>query len=313
MKFISVVTGCYNEEENIEEIYKQVKAVFANLPNYRYEHIFIDNSSADKTVAILKTLAEKDKNIKVIVNARNFGHIRSPYYGMLQARGDAVILIAADLQDPPEIIPKLVQKWEEGYKIAVGVKPESQEAFPMSSIRRGYYNLITKISDMKVIKNFTGFGLYDQCVIEILRNIDHAYPYFRGLISEIGFPVAEVPFVQPLRQRGKSKNNLYTLYDMAILGITTHSKLPIRIATLGGFFLSLASLGLAFVFLIAKLLFWNHFPMGTAPILIGMFFLASIQLFFIGILGEYVLSIHTQTLKRPLVVERERVNFSSNG
>jgi glycosyltransferase involved in cell wall biosynthesis len=313
MKRISVVTGCYNEEENIEEIYLQVKAEFAKLTAYQYEHIFIDNSSTDKTVAILKTLAEKDNNIKVIVNARNFGHVRSPYYGMLQARGDAVILIAADLQDPPQIIPDLVKRWVEGFKIVVGVKPSTQETFPMSSIRRGYYNLITKISDIKVIKNFTGFGLYDQSVIEILRNIDDAYPYFRGLISEIGFPVAEVPFVQPLRTRGTSKNNLYTLYDLAILGITSHSKLPIRFATLGGFFLSVSSLIMAFVFLILKLVLWYHFPMGIAPILIGMFFLASVQLFFIGILGEYVLAIHTQTLKRPLVVERERINFSSSG
>ncbi|MES2219010.1 MAG: glycosyltransferase family 2 protein [Pseudomonadota bacterium] len=309
MQLISVVTPCYNEEENVEEIYQQIKAVFANLKKYQYEHIFIDNASSDKTVAILKSLAERDKNIKVIVNARNFGHIRSPFYAMLQAQGEAVVLLAADLQDPPQLIHDFIKQWEAGFKVVVGVKPASKEAFPMAAIRRAYYNFITKIADMRLIKNFTGFGLYDKSVINVLRKIDDAYPYFRGLISEIGFPVAQIPFEQPVRARGITKNNFYSLYDMAILGITTHSKLPIRIATLGGFFLAVLSFITALVFLILKLALWEHFPVGIAPILIGMFFLASMQLFFIGILGEYVLSIHTQSLKRPLVVESERVNF----
>jgi polyisoprenyl-phosphate glycosyltransferase len=309
MKCISVVTPCYNEEENVEEIYQQIKKVFAELKDYQYEHVFIDNASTDKTVAILKTLAQQDQNIKVIVNARNFGHIRSPFYGMLQARGDAVVLIAADLQDPPALIHDFVKQWEAGFKVVVGVKPATQEAFPMAAIRRAYYNFITKIADMRLIKNFTGFGLYDRTVIDVLRQIDDAYPYFRGLISEIGFPVAQIPFKQPTRTRGITKNNFYTLYDMAILGITTHSKLPIRVATLGGFLFAILSFVAGLVFLLLKLALWNHFPVGIAPILIGMFFLASMQLFFIGILGEYVLSIHTQTLKRPLVVESERINF----
>lgn len=312
MKLISVVTACYNEEENIEEIAKQVKAVFASIPDYCYEHIFIDNASSDKTVSILKTLASHDANIKVIVNTRNYGHIRSPFYALLQAKGDAVISIVADLQDPPALIPDFIRQWEAGFKIVVGVKPVTKEAFPMAFIRRFYYQLVTKISDTRLIKNFTGFGLYDQQVIEILRSIDDAYPYFRGLISEIGFPVAEIPYCQPKRKHGVTKNNFYSLYDMAILGITTHSKLPIRVATLGGFILSIISFTTAFVFLVLKLLLWQHFPMGVAPILIGMFFLASVQLFFIGILGEYILSIHTQTLKRPLVIERERINFCEN-
>jgi glycosyltransferase involved in cell wall biosynthesis len=309
MQLISVVTPCYNEEENVEEVYNQIKAVFDTLKNYRYEHIFIDNASTDKTVAILKTLAAQDSHVKVIVNARNFGHIRSPFHGMLQAQGEAVVLIAADLQDPPQLIHEFVKQWAAGFKVVVGVKPATKEAFPMAAIRRAYYNFISKIADMRLIKNFTGFGLYDSSVIDVLRKIDDAYPYFRGLISEIGFPVAQIPFEQPIRTRGKTKNNFYTLYDMAILGITTHSKLPIRIATLGGFFFALASFIIALVFLLLKLVLWQHFPVGVAPILIGMFFLASIQLFFIGILGEYVLSIHTQTLKRPLVVESERINF----
>jgi len=296
MKLISVVTACYNEEENIEEIYSRVKAIFFTQKNYCYEHIFIDNASTDNTVKILKSLAEHDKNLKIIVNARNFGHIRSPFYGLLQAKGEAVISIVADLQDPPELIPEFIKKWE----------------FPMSAIRHAYYNFVSKISDTKLIKNFTGFGLYDQSFIEILRGIDDTYPYFRGLISEIGFPTAEIPYQQPLRKHGKSKNRFYSLYDMAILGITTHSKLPIRLATMGGFFLSLTSAAAAIIFFTLKLIFWNQFPMGIAPILIGIFFFASVQLFFIGILGEYVLSIHTQVLKRPLVIEHERINFGKS-
>jgi glycosyltransferase involved in cell wall biosynthesis len=309
MKLISVATPCFNEEENVDEIYQQIKAVFANLKNYRYEHVFIDNASTDKTVAKLRVLAQKDNNVKVIVNARNFGHIRSPYYGMLQAEGDAIVMIAADLQDPPQLITDFIAQWEAGFKVVVGVKPSTQEAFPMSVIRRTYYRFIAKIADMRLIKNFTGFGLYDRCVVNVLRQIDDAYPYFRGLISEIGFPVAEIPYDQPVRARGISKNNFYSLYDMALLGITTHSKLPIRIATMGGFMLSLISFVAALIFFVLKLVLWYHFPVGVAPILIGMFFLGSVQLFFIGILGEYVLSIHTQALKRPLVVEMERINF----
>jgi glycosyltransferase involved in cell wall biosynthesis len=309
MKRISVVTPCFNEEENVADVCNQIKAVFAHLDGYEYEHIFIDNASTDETVAILKSLAQVDKRIKIIVNARNFGHIRSPFYAMLQTQGDAVILMASDLQDPPALIKDFIQQWEAGFKIVVGVKPSSQEAFPMSAIRRAYYELITKIADLRLIKNFTGFGLYDRAVINILHETNDAYPYFRGLISEIGFPVAEVPYTQPARKAGITKNNFYTLYDMALLGITTHSKLPIRLATLGGFLLSLLSFVAAIIFFILKIVLWQHFPVGIAPILIGMFFLASVQLFFIGILGEYVLSIHTQTLKRPLVVESERINF----
>ncbi len=311
MKLISIVSPCYNEEDNVEELYKQVKAIFAGLSQYSYEHIFIDNASTDKTVSILKTLAAADPNIKIIVNARNFGHIRSPYYGLLQANGDAAILMASDLQDPPSLIPEFLKKWEEGYKVVAGTKPTGKERFPMSTIRKAYYHFISKISDAKLIKNFTGFGLYDKKMIQTMREIDDNYPYFRGLISEIGFPVAEVPFHQPRRERGITKNNFYTLYDMAMLGITSHSKVPIRLATMVGFSLSALSFVCAILFLLLKLIFWNEFPLGIAPILIGMFFFTSIQLFFIGMLGEYVLSIHTQVLKRPLVIEDERINFET--
>lgn len=309
MKLISVLTPCYNEEENVENLYARVKLVFQGLPKYRYEHIFIDNNSTDKTVEKLKRLAERDGNVKIIVNSRNFGHIRSPYYGLLQAKGDAVISVVADLQDPPEMINDFILKWEQGYKIAIGVKPESQESKLMFALRKAYYNFITTISDTKLIKNFTGFGLYDRQVLDILRQLEEPYPYFRGLISEIGFEIAEISYHQPARQRGITKNNFYTLYDMAMLGITSHSKIPLRIATMAGFGLSIISFIFSITFLILKLLFWNKFNMGIAPILIGLFFFSSIQLFFIGLLGEYIASIHTRIMNRPLVIEKERVNF----
>lgn len=259
MKLISIVTPCYNEEENIEEIYKQVKAVVSKIPNYRFEHIFIDNASTDNTIPLLRAIAEQDESVKIILNARNFGQVRSPFYGLLQSTGDAAILIVADLQDPPALIPQFIQQWEQGYKVVAGVKPATNERFPLSAIRRLYYHILSKISETKPIKNFTGFGLYDKKVIDLLKGMNDVNPYFRGLISEIGFPVAQVPFVQPVRQRGISKNNFFTLYDMAMLGITTHSKLPIRLATAGGFLLSVMFFIIALIFLLAKLIFWNHF------------------------------------------------------
>lgn len=309
MKLISIVTPCYNEEGNVTDLYNQVKAVFATLPEYRYEHIFIDNSSTDKTIDELKKLASTDKNVKVIMNSRNFGHIRSPYYGLLQARGDAVIFLVSDLQDPPELIRDFLQKWEEGFKVVIGVKPKSQESKLMFWIRRMGYSFINRIADIKLIKNFTGFGLYDKQVINVLQNYDDPYPYFRGMIADIGFEIAEIPYNQPVRKRGVTKNNLYSLYDIGMLGITSYSKIPLRLATMAGFFLSVVSLFLSIVFLILKCIFWNTFSAGTAPILIGLFFFSSVQLFFIGLLGEYISSINTRVMKRPLVVEKERINF----
>lgn len=311
MKMISIVTPCYNEEDNVEEVYEQVKAVFEHLPKYQYEHIFIDNASTDRTVEILKSLAQKDNNVKIIVNARNFGHIRSPYYAILEASGDAVISIVSDLQDPPGMIADFIAKWEEGYKIVVGVKTESKESRLMFAIRKLYYNLIGKLSEIELIKNFTGFGLYDQTVIEILRDIDDPYPYFRGLISYIGFDICKIEYTQPTRKRGITKNNFYTLYDMAMLGITNHSKVPLRIATMTGFALGTLSLIVALVYFVLKLIFWNQFQAGSAPIVIGLFFFSSVQLFFIGIVGEYVGSIQTQVMNRPLVIEKERINFAA--
>lgn len=309
MKLISVVTACFNEEENISEVYRQVRAVFDEIPQYRYEHIFIDNCSGDKTVEILREIAKIDKNVKIILNTRNFGHVRSPSHALLQAKGDAVISIVADLQDPPVMIKDFLSAWEKGSKVVIGVKKKTHESFLMGAVRRMYYHIVTKIANVRLIKNFTGFGLYDKQVMQAMRQLDDPYPYFRGLISEIGFPVKEIEYEQPARKRGFSKNNFYSLYDMAMLGITNHSKVPIRLAILAGFLLGLLSLFLSFSFLILKLIFWNHFTSGVAPILIGLFFFSSVQLFFIGILGEYIGSIQTQVQKRPLVFEKERINF----
>jgi glycosyltransferase involved in cell wall biosynthesis len=309
MKSISVVTPCYNEQDNIRELCAQIKEVFSKLPGYSYEHICIDNASKDRTLEILREIAREDKNLKVIVNARNFGHIRSPHHALIQTSSDAVILMASDLQDPPSLIPEFIEKWEEGYKIVLGVKKQSDESAVMFFIRKRYYDLIGRLSEVKLVKNATGFGLYDRQVVDIMRTIDDPYPYFRGLICDIGFEQAHIAYRQARRKRGITKNNFYTLYDMAMLGITNHSKVPLRLATMFGFAMSSFGFLLAVGYLIAKLVFWNQFTLGTAPILIGFFLFSSVQLFFIGVLGEYIGAIHTQVLKRPLVVEKERINF----
>ncbi|MBN1104990.1 MAG: glycosyltransferase family 2 protein [Deltaproteobacteria bacterium] len=309
MKLISIVTPCYNEEENVEKLYKQVKDVFAGLPEYVYEHIFIDNASKDRTVEILREIAGKDTNVKVIVNSRNFGPIRSPQHALLQAKGDAAISLVADLQDPPSMIIDFIKRWEEGYKRVVGVKKDSQESRFMYRVRRLYYYVISKLSDTEQIPNSTGFGLYDKRIVDILRTVQDPYPYFRGLMSEIGFEAATIEYVQPARKRGLTKQNFYSLYDLAMLGITSHSKVPLRLATMLGFALAFLNLLIGLGYLIYKLLFWSRFDVGIAPVVIGLFFFASVQLFFIGIIGEYIGSIHTQVLKRPLVIEKERINF----
>lgn len=309
MKLITVVTPCYNEEDNVEEIYAQTKNVFSSIEAVSYEHLFIDNCSTDRTQELLRKLAATDPKVKVILNARNFGHIRSPYHGLMQAEGDAAIQLAADLQDPPELIKQFVAHWLAGEKIVVGVKPSSEESSIMFGVRRLYYRMVTRIADVKLIQNFTGFGLYDRQVLNVLRQIDDPYPYLRGLISEVGFGATQISYGQPKRMRGITKNNFYTLYDIAMLGITSHSRVPLRIATMLGFTLSGLSLLMSLVYLIFKLIFWDQFSLGIAPVLIGVFFFASVQLFFIGLLGEYVGAILTQVMKRPLVVERERINF----
>jgi polyisoprenyl-phosphate glycosyltransferase len=308
-KKISVLTACYNEEKNVENLYYQVKDVFKQLPQYDYEHIFIDNSSTDKTIEILKSIAELDKNVKIIVNMRNFGHIRSPYYGILQCKGDAVISIVADLQDPPAMILDFVRKWEEGYKIVIGVKIKSRENRMMFFIRKMFYNIIARISETEQIKNFTGFGLYDKQFIDVIRNLEEPYPYFRGLISEFGFSRIEIPYTQPQREKGKTKNNFYSLYDMAMLGFVNHSKVPLRLASFIGFSVAIINILVALGYFIYKLIFWYRFDVGIAPLVIGIFFFGGVQLFFLGIIGEYIGSIFTQVKKRPLVIEKERINF----
>jgi len=312
-KHISILTPCYNEEGNVAELIKAVEKVFNQLPQYDYEHVFIDNASSDKTVAILKEIAKTNHHIKIIVNARNFGHIRSPFHGLMQCEGDAVISIVADFQDPPEMINKFLEKWEEGYKIVVGVKYKSRESAIMFAVRKFFYNLLSKASGEEdaPIKNFTGFGLYDQKFISVLRTLDDPYPFFRGLITELGFDRCEIEYIQPIRKSGKTKNNFFTLYDMAMLGFVNHSKLPLRLSAFIGFITAIISFLTALIYFIYKLIFWNNFQVGIAPLVIGVFFFSSVQLFFIGVIGEYIGAIHTQVRKRPLVIEKERINFDN--
>ncbi|HYH07579.1 MAG TPA: glycosyltransferase family 2 protein [Thermoanaerobaculia bacterium] len=309
MKLISVVTPCYNEEDNVRELYRQVREVFASLGRYRYEHIFIDNASTDKTVAILKEIASEDRNVKIIVNRRNFGQIRSPHHAFLTARGDAVISLAADLQDPPALIPQFIDFWEKDFKVVLGVKRSTEDSMALGMLRGLYYRLASGMSDVELVRNATGFGLYDQEFVSLVRALDDPYPYTRGLISEFGFPYATIPYDQPQREHGVTKNNWFTLYDVAMTGITSHSKLPLRLATMTGFALAAICLLIALGYFVYKLLYWNEFPVGIAPIVMGLFFAMAVQLVFLGLMGEYIAVIHTRLLHRPLVVEKERVNF----
>lgn len=308
-KLISVVTPCYNEEDNVSEVYEKTRDLFEQLQEYEYEHIFIDNASTDSTVKILKTIAKRDERVKVIVNARNFGFVRSSSYGMLQGYGDAVVLLLADLQDPPSLIAEFVRKWEEGSQVVLGVRSSSYESFILFRIKKLYYFFLSKIADVRLIRDSTGFGLYDQKVINSIRAIDDPYPYFKGLIAELGFSISTVPYISDVRKKGVSHANFYMLYDFAMLGITSHSRVPLRVATMLGFFMSMLSLLVGLCYLVAKLLFWQFLPTGIASLLVGLFLIASIQLFFIGIIGEYLGLLHLRNLRRPLVVERERINF----
>lgn len=307
-KRLSIVTPLYNEQDNVTELCDRIVAVMKSLP-YEYEHLCIDNCSTDSTVEMLRHRSVSDPCLRVIVNTRNFGYIRSSYHALLQATGDAVVLIASDLQDPPEMIRDFVAKWESGFKAVMAVKPVSEESRFMFRIRQLYYRLITSISEVPLVQNATGSGLFDRAVVDALRRLDDPYPYFRGLVCEIGFPVATVPFNQPRRARGVTSQNFYSLYDTAMLGITKHSKVPLRIMTLTGFGLAFVSLGIALCYFVAKLIFWNSFDMGTAPLLIGLFFFGAVQMIFLGLLGEYVGAIQTQVRNLPLVIEAERINF----
>ena len=308
---ISIVSPCFNEEENIHELCRRVFEQASKLIDYDFELIFVDNASTDNTQQIIKDIAKHESRVKLIINTRNFGHIRSPLHGYLQARGDAIIAMVSDLQDPPELIGELIEKWASGYKVVICRKPTSKENSAINLIRRMYYATIGKISEVKLIPDFYGFGIYDRTVIDAIKKLDDPYPYFRGLISELGYEYATIEFDQPRRHRGITKNNFYSLYDTAMLGLTSHSKLPLRLATMSGFLLSFISLLIAIGYAMAKLLFWDSFSLGMAPLVVGLFFFGSVQLFFIGLLGEYIGAIHTQVMKRPLVIEKERINFDA--
>ena len=308
-KTLTILTPCFNEEGNVREVYLRVRAAVASAGNYAYEHIFIDNASADNTLNELKALAAADRNVKVIRNTRNFGPVRSPMHALYQASGDAVIGIVADLQDPPEMIVDLVRKWEEGYPVVIMVKAASDENGLMFWIRKKYYRLANRLSGIETYENFTGFGLFDRKVVEIIKQMNDPYPYFRGLIAEIGMKRFEIPYHQPVRKRGLTKNNFYSLYDMAMLGITNLSKVPLRMVTFSGFVGALLSVLVSLAYLFYKLIFWNRFYVGIAPLVIGVFFFMSIQMLFMGIVGEYIGTIHTLVQNRPLVVEQERINF----
>ena len=308
-KLISIVAGCFNERENIAELHARVTAVMRQLPHYDYEIILIDNASTDGTVEVIRAIARIDKHLKAIVNVRNFGHIRSPYHALLLAEGDAVIGMASDLEDPPELLPEFIRYWEQGFKIAVGVRRNHAGRGLTPLLRKAYYALITRISDVDQVPNFTGFGLYDRAVMDILRDIDDPYPYFRGLICEIGFPRAQVPFDKPIRKHGRSKGTFFVYLDSALLGIVNHTKGPLRLATLLGIAISGMSFPLGVYYLGRKLMAWSEFQMGIAPLAVSLFFFLGVLFLLLGLLGEYIGLLVTHTIRRPMVVENERINF----
>ena len=308
-KLLSIVTPTYNEIDNIESLLDSIREAIAPLEQYEFEIIVIDNCSSDGTQEKIREIAVKDARIKALFNVRNFGHIRSPYYGILQSNGLATIYLASDFQDPPDLIPKFIEEWEKGWKLVMAVKPVSKSSPLMHFLRKYYYKFLDNISDIEILKDATGFGIYDKKIIEHLKEINDPYPFLRGIICELGYPIKSIPFIQPRRLGGITKNNFYTLVDIAMLGLVSHSKVPIRIASLLGFLLGCVSILIALYFLVMKLILWDSFPLGSAPAIIGLFFMFGIQLFFIGILGEYIGSIHTHVRNRPIVVEKERINF----
>jgi glycosyltransferase involved in cell wall biosynthesis len=307
---ISIVTGCLNEQGNVEDYYSRVTKVLSEFPGYGYEIIIADNCSTDRTREILRSLAAADSRLKVIFNSSNFGPVRSGYNAFLLATGDAVILMACDLQDPPELIAEMIRKWEEGFKVVVAVKSSSRETPVIFLARKIFYQILSFLSDTdQVIQNFTGFGLYDRVFLNVLRRYRDPVPYLRGFVSEIGFRRAEIPFEQPERKQGRSKHAFLSLYDLAMSGVINHSKLPLRLATFSGFFIAGISLLVALGYLAYKLLFWDTFTLGLAPLIIGVFFFSAVQLIFIGIIGEYVGAILTQVKSRPLAIIEETINF----
>lgn len=310
MKKLSILIPCYNEEENVRPISQAVVEILEKeLSQYDYELVFIDNDSTDQTRPILRELCQENPKIKAIFNAKNFGQFNSPYHGMLQVTGDCVITMVADFQDPVEMIPKYVKEWENGYKIVIGIKTSSKESRIMYFLRSCYYKTIKKLSDVEQIEHFTGSGLYDREFIEVLRKLDDPTPFLRGIVAELGFKRKEIPYEQPKRRAGKTHNNFYRLYDAAMLSVTSYTKVGLRLATFMGAFSAGVSMLVALVYLVMKLIWWDRFPAGMAPMLIGMLFLGSVQIFFTGLLGEYVLSINQRVMHRPLVIEEERINF----
>lgn len=313
MKKISITIPCYNEEENVYPLHDALVEMFErDLPNYEYELLYIDNCSSDRTRELLKELGKQDKHVKAILNAKNFGQFNSPYYGMMQTTGDCTILMAADFQDPVEMVPKYVAEWEKGYKIVIGRKTSSKESSIVYHLRSLYYKIIKKFSEVEQIEHFTGFGLYDKDFMDVLRNLKDPTPFLRGIVAELGYKRKEIPYEQPQRRAGKTHNNWYSLYDAAMLSFTSYTKIGLRLATFIGIFVGALSFIIAIVYLIMKLVLWDTFTAGMAPVIIGMFFLGSVQLFFLGFMGEYILSMNQRIMNRPLVIEEERINFDAN-
>ena len=310
MKKISILIPCYNEKENVGPMSEAiVEMMTQNLSSYDYELVFIDNDSTDGTRDILRTICAANHKIKAIFNAKNFGQFNSPFYGVLQVTGDCVIQMCCDFQDPVDLIPQYVREWENGYKIVIGIKTSSKEHKLMRFLRTCYYKVIKKMSDVEQIEHFTGSGLYDRDFIEVLRKLDDPTPFMRGIVAELGFKRKEIPYEQPQRRAGKTHNNFYSLYDAAMLSITSYTKIGLRLATFAGLGIGALSGILGVIYFVLKLMYWDRFPAGTAPILLGMLFLGAVQLFFIGFIGEYILNINKRIMKRPLVIEAERLNF----
>jgi glycosyltransferase involved in cell wall biosynthesis len=310
MKKVSILIPCYNEEENVRPMSEEIVNLFENeLIQYDYELLFIDNDSSDQTRVILRDICKKNKHIKAIFNAKNFGQFNSPYYGMLQTTGDCTISMVCDFQDPVELIPQYLEAWEEGYKIVIGIKTSSKENPIMYYLRSIYYKMIKKFSDVEQIEHFTGSGLYDRDFVQVLKNLKDPTPFLRGIVAELGYKRKEIPYEQPERRAGKTHNNFYRLYDAAMLSFTSYTKIGLRMATFLGMGCGIISAIIGLVYLIMKLVLWDSFMAGMAPVVIGMFFLGSIQLFFLGFLGEYILSMNQRIMNRPLVIEEERINF----
>lgn len=310
MKKVSILIPCYNEEENVVPMSNAIRDMFEkNLPKYDYELLFIDNDSSDNTRPLLREICARNKHVKAIFNAKNFGQFNSPYYGMLQTSGDCVISMVCDFQDPVEMIPKYLEAWEEGYKIVIGIKTASKENKFMYALRSLYYSFVKKFSDVEQIQHFTGSGLYDREFIEVLRKLKDPTPFLRGIVAELGFERKEIEYEQPKRRAGKTHNNFYTLYDAAMLSITSYTKIGLRLCTFIGAITGIISIIISIVYLILKLTNWYGFEAGMAPIIILISFLGAVQIFSIGFMGEYIMSMNKRIMNRPLVVEEERINF----